>query len=87
FAIFCFLFGLNRKSHRSRSPLRSLFNLQFILENKSKICQSEFIEPTFTLKNLRKRQLFLPPFANNLKKRAFLPLKAGLKVGKSGKKP
>ena len=74
FVIFCFLFGLNRKSHRSRSPLRSLFNrrqaesniklalniaearrrkakanLQFILENKSKICQSELIEPTLNL--------------------------------------
>ena len=37
-------------------------------------------------KNLRKRLLFPPPFANNLKKQGFLPLKAGLKVGKSGKK-
>ena len=46
FVIFWFLFGTNRKSHRSRSPLRSLFNLQFVLENKSKIWQSELIEPT-----------------------------------------
>ena len=37
FVIFWFLFGSNRKSYRSRSPLRSLFNLQFDLENKSKI--------------------------------------------------
>ena len=44
--ILCGLVGLNRRSHRARSPLRSLFNLQFSLENKSKICQSEFIEPT-----------------------------------------
>ena len=48
FVIFCFLFGLNRKSHRSRSQLRSLFNLQLILENKFKICQSELIEPTLS---------------------------------------
>ncbi len=40
----------------------------------------------FTLNNLRKRQLISFSFANNLKKRAFLPLKAGFKVGKSGEK-
>ena len=32
-------------------------------------------------KNLRKRQLFPPPFANNLKKQGFPPLKAGIKAG------
>ncbi|MCI6485421.1 MAG: hypothetical protein MSA20_04150, partial [Bacteroidales bacterium] len=48
----------NRKSHRSRSPLRSLFNLQFILENKSKICQSELIEPTLMGRRVDGRAAF-----------------------------
>ena len=37
-------------------------------------------------KHLRKRQLFPPPFANNLKKQGFPPLKAGIKAGKKKKK-
>ena len=40
FAIFWILFGSNCKLTQSRSSLRSLFNLQFNLENNSKIWQS-----------------------------------------------
>ena len=50
FVIFWILFGSNCKLTRSRSSLRSLFNLQFDLENNSKIWQSEFIEPTLNVK-------------------------------------
>ncbi|MFW5604094.1 MAG: hypothetical protein ACOCNJ_05470, partial [Bacteroidales bacterium] len=51
---------------------------------KKRKAESKNICPGKTVassKNLRKRQLFPPPFANNLKKQGFLPLKAGIKAG------